>query len=258
MEQSDMPMLKGVPETMLQTLYARARQSQSKHPLFSDKKAEEIVEKMNYDFSDAKEDKKMEEVVVNRTVVLDKMVREFLEKYPDSTVINMACGMDSRCYRNEGKFYRWYNIDLPDVMDIRSRFMEESDTILHIAGSVMDANWVSQIEVLPGKKVLVIIEGLTMYLSEEKISHLFELIGTSFSDVTIFTEVLSPYYVKNVRMKSIEKTKSSFTWGAKNGKTLARLAENFRHVKDLTYTGNVFFKMPLMNRMSNRIVVMEK
>lgn len=258
MEESNMITLSGVPETMLQTLYARARQSQSKRPLFQDKKAEEIVAKIDYDFSEAKRDKQMERVVVSRTVVLDKMVREFLEKHPDTTVINMACGMDSRCYRNDGNFYRWYNIDLPDVMEIRNRFMEESERISHIGASVMDESWVSKIEVLPGKQVLVIIEGLTMYLSEEKIKRLFEIIGFSFSDITIFTEVLSPFYIKNVKMNSIEKTNSSFTWGAKSGSNLSNLTKSFRHVKDFTYTGSVLGKIPMFSGLSNKIVVMEK
>ena len=42
--------LSGVPETMLQTVYARARESATRGAI-TDKKAEEIIGKLHYDFS---------------------------------------------------------------------------------------------------------------------------------------------------------------------------------------------------------------
>ena len=41
--------LSGVPETMLQTLYARAKESRGRGAIH-DAKAEEIIEKLDYDF----------------------------------------------------------------------------------------------------------------------------------------------------------------------------------------------------------------
>lgn len=41
--------LSGVPETMLQTVYARAKESRG-GGIIHDAKAEEIIEKMDYDF----------------------------------------------------------------------------------------------------------------------------------------------------------------------------------------------------------------
>ena len=42
--------LSGVPETMLQTIYARAKESRGRGAIH-DAKAEEIIERLNYDFS---------------------------------------------------------------------------------------------------------------------------------------------------------------------------------------------------------------
>lgn len=42
--------LSGVPETMLQTIYARAKESRGRGAIH-DAKAEEIIEKLDYDFS---------------------------------------------------------------------------------------------------------------------------------------------------------------------------------------------------------------
>ena len=66
--------IKGVPETMLQTLYARAAYSRQKKAKFHDDEAEEIVSRMDYDFSIAGKDAMMSKGVIARTILLDRMV----------------------------------------------------------------------------------------------------------------------------------------------------------------------------------------
>ena len=97
--------LSGVPETMLQTIYARAKESKDRGAIH-DKKAEEIIGKLNYDFSLADKDAPMHSGVIARTIVLDKLVSEYLAKNPGATVVNIACGLDTRCYRMTG-FKHW-------------------------------------------------------------------------------------------------------------------------------------------------------
>ena len=49
----------GVPETMIQTLYARAKESQKPDAKIKDTMAVEIVSELDYDFSNADKDKAM-------------------------------------------------------------------------------------------------------------------------------------------------------------------------------------------------------
>ena len=62
--------LSGVPETMLQTIYARAKESRGRGAIH-DAKAEELIEKLDYDFSLADKDAAMHSGVIARTIVLD-------------------------------------------------------------------------------------------------------------------------------------------------------------------------------------------
>ena len=66
--------LSGVPETMLQTVYARARESRGRG-VIRDTKAEELVEKLDYDFSLAEKDTAMRSGVIARTIVLDRLTK---------------------------------------------------------------------------------------------------------------------------------------------------------------------------------------
>ena len=66
--------LSGVPETMLQTVYARAKESGSRGAIH-DAKAEEIVGKLDYDFALADKDAAMHNGVIARTIVLDRLTK---------------------------------------------------------------------------------------------------------------------------------------------------------------------------------------
>lgn len=89
---------------MLQTLYARAKESKKTDHVIYDAKAIEIVEELDYDFTKADKDTAMASgVIAQGTIVLDQMVGEFLEKNPDAVVVNIACRLDTRCYRMAGQ-----------------------------------------------------------------------------------------------------------------------------------------------------------
>ena len=72
--------LSGVPETMLQTVYARAKESRGRGAI-RDKKAEELIDRLDYDFSLADRDAAMHSGVIARTIVLDRLVKEWLAKH---------------------------------------------------------------------------------------------------------------------------------------------------------------------------------
>lgn len=73
--------LSGVPETMLQTVYARAKESRMRGAVH-DAKTEEIVKRLDYDFSLADKDAAMHSGVIARTIVLDRLVAEWLSEIP--------------------------------------------------------------------------------------------------------------------------------------------------------------------------------
>lgn len=64
--------LSGVPESMLQTIYARAKESRGRGTIH-DAKAEGIIEKLDYDFSLAGKDTAMHSGLIARTIVLDRL-----------------------------------------------------------------------------------------------------------------------------------------------------------------------------------------
>ena len=91
---------------------------------------------------------------------------------------------------------------VPETMKIRSQFLIETDPVYQIAKSAMDDSYIDDID-YHGKNILVIIEGLTMYLYEKDIRKLFSIIDKSFQKVTVMVETMSPFVVKHMKEKSI-------------------------------------------------------
>ena len=255
--------LSGVPETMLQTVYARAKESRGRGAIHN-AKAEEIIEKLDYDFSLADKDTAMHSGVIARTIVLDRLTKAWLGAHPGAVVVNIACGLDTRCYRMSG-YAHWYNLDLPETMAVREKLLPESGTISQIAMSAMD-DWGSKISE-QNVPVLIVIEGLTMYLNAKDEQQIFAVISSHFSQATIFVETMNPTIVRHFKEKSIDASNAKFTWGIKNGKALAELLPGFQFMEEHSLTeGMAVFapiyklldKLPTVRNISNKIIVLEK
>lgn len=254
----------GVPETMIQTLYARAKESRKPNPLIYDKKSIELVERIDYDFSAADKDTMMSSGVVARTILLDNMVKAYIDSNPDSTIINIACGLDTRFYRVDNGKIRWYNLDLPEVIRIRKRFFTESNRVSMIPASAMEEAWADNVDTQK-VPVLVVIEGLTMYLTEEDVRVILSIITRHFVNATIFMEIMSPMVVGRVEEKSIKASNAKFTWGAKSGKNVERLVTGIKFKEDRSLMETmplihpvyrVLGKIPFIYNFSNKIAVL--
>lgn len=92
-------------------------------------------------------------------------------------VVNIACGLDTRCYRMQG-YTHWYNLDLPETINVRARLLPESGAISQIAQSAME-DWSGEIAE-KNAPALVIMEELTMYLTQTDVQQIFAVIAKCF------------------------------------------------------------------------------
>ena len=181
--------LAGVPETMLQTLHARAQYTLSHPQLLSDPQAVELVSRIDYDFTAARSDQLMSFGTAARTLLFDDLVRDFIARHPGCTVVNVGCGLDTRFHRVDDGQVRWYDLDLPSVIELRERLLGRIERVQMIAASAMDPGWPQQVEATG--EVLVIVEGLTMYLTVQDLRSLMGLIHDAFPGATALVEVMT-------------------------------------------------------------------
>lgn len=128
-----------VQETALIPLAVRANETKRENARIHDEKAVEIIETLAVDTRAI--DKFMShEGVVARTIMFDKTLNELLEKYPDTVCINIGCGLDDRFSRVDNGKVRWFNVDLPDSIEVRKKVFAEMERESMLAGNILETD----------------------------------------------------------------------------------------------------------------------
>ena len=130
--------LTGVPETLLIPLWMRAAETNRMHPIMEDHKAVEMVSRIEYDFTVFEKSRLSQTGVSIRTRILDDAVKYFIMHNCNPVVINLGAGLDTRCERLPLVKGTWYDLDLPEVIDLRRRFFSETGQYRMIPKSLFD------------------------------------------------------------------------------------------------------------------------
>ena len=258
----------GVNETMLVPLYARAKESKKNNPEFIDKTAIKIINNLDYDFRKrfkASTNKMNFWGCTARTVILDKQTKEYINKNPNSTVINLACGLDDRFTRVDNGKIKWYNIDFEEIIELREKLIESNERVTNIASSALDFEWINKIK--NKEHVLIIAEGFLMYLDEKEVQELFNKIEENFTNIILLIELMSTWMVKNQKVHdTIKTTGAQFKWGIKESKDFEKLCPRYELIEEYNLTdlmkkySPIFIRIisPFLRKRNNRIAKFEK
>lgn len=197
-------------ETLLIPLYTKA---QPENPLFFDPKARDILNQVDYDFTQLKVPYKTVILVCQRAKKIDAVTRDFLVEHPYGVVLHLGCGLDSRYWRVDNGSVLWYDLDMPPVIELRQRFYPSSERYHLIAASVTDPAWIAQVSA-SGRPVLVVAEGLLMYLGEADVKRLVRRLQDSFPNCRLVADVFSRMAARTATQHpSLKRTGASLGWG---------------------------------------------
>ena len=182
-----------VQATMLIPLYGRARMSELYPDLIYDSEAVRIVREMDMDFT------KIESAFgeyggvsyLARARCIDKEVSAFLEKYPNSTVVNIGSGLDTTFSRIDNGKVLWYNLDLPDAIAYRQTLLPQSERNVDIPKSVFDYTWLEDITLGKDGHILLIAAGVFFYLEHEKLCEMMRKVIERFPKGQLFFDAAS-------------------------------------------------------------------
>jgi O-methyltransferase involved in polyketide biosynthesis len=216
--------LGNVQKTLLLPLWGRAMEAKKSHPLLVDLKAVEVLEKVDYDFSGiaANMSPISQYAWIMRSKQTDAIINAFLQKFPTGTIVNIGCGLDTTFDRVDNGSLRWYDLDLPDVIDLRRKFIPESDRQIFISSSFLETGWFKQIKV--SGNVLFIAAGVFYFFQGEDIRAFLVRLADSFSGCQVFFDASSAYGVKVANKMVIQRggldEKSNLIWGLEKAEDL--------------------------------------
>ncbi len=235
--------LKNEMETLIIPLYGKAKMSET--GVFKDPYAEAAIGELDYDYARLKIRNKTQVMLAMRAAIIDDFSREFIRENPDCLVLHLGCGLDARFMRLGLHVRRWHDLDFPEVIDIKKQLYAATDSYQYIASSITDLRWLDSVEAVENE-VLVVAEGVFMYLSENEIKALFNALKFKFRRYTIVFDAYSRLTAKSSKNHpSLKKTNATIKWGIDSPREIEGYIRGAKYLKTLYLTDkNVIEMLP--------------
>lgn len=180
-----------IQETLLIPLYGRAVENRKKEAVLRDPLAEELVAAIDYDFARF-DGLPMLLGTVLRTSLFDRWTADFLAEHPTGTVVEIGVGLNTRYERTDNGRARWFDLDLPDVIDLRRAFFTDTPRRTMITTSVTDKTWADTVAAHSGGPYLFTAEAVLPYLQETDVRNVIGLLADRFPGSLLALDTSGP------------------------------------------------------------------
>lgn len=231
-----------VQETLVIPLFGRLVCSEHFPALFSDPEAKRICDSLDYDFAEKR--KKMESAVglfgalevAQRQYDLACEVRDYLKTHPNAVVVNLGCGLDDTFRKCDNGACRGYNLDFPDVIEVRNDLLPAGEREENIACDLNDFAWMDQIDASGG--AVFFASGVFYYFKTEDVKYLFDAMAKQFSGAVLAFDSCNERGAKMMRktwLKEAGITDVSAFFSLEDESELKRWSSSFSSVTAKSY-----------------------
>jgi methyltransferase (TIGR00027 family) len=244
--------LSDVSETALITLRCRVIEAERKNPVIEDRIGRECLNRIKPLLSSEVRNRIMNRKLsasLTRHIALrsrkyDEYARTFIKEHPDGMVISLGCGFDTRYWRVSEKPWNYVEIDLPEVITMKKKILNDIIDYKMIGSSVLEEAWITQIESMQKEHLLFLAEGLFMYLPKTEVTKIFKRLSETFSSSQIVFEIVNERFTKGIWKKTVEmKMKrnigttagTSYTCGVKKATDIEAYGKNIKVVEEWSY-----------------------
>jgi len=197
--------LSGVAETLLIPLYNRAMESLRSDALIEDGKAVALVTQGSLDFSRVRQIPMNELLKAMRIIFtreFDRYTRDFLSRHPQAVVVHIGCGLDSRLERVDNGQVEWYDLDLPEVIDLRRKYLGDEGERYHLLGcSALEDAWLEAVNEPVGMEAhaprpfLFLAETVFVYFTEAQVKALVLRLCKHFQGAELVFDGWRPFEI---------------------------------------------------------------
>jgi methyltransferase (TIGR00027 family) len=246
MSENAEPLLRNVSDTALWVACYRAEESERKDALFKDPFARRLAGERGFRLLDKMpKGRRYGWPMVMRTVLFDEFVPAKVRAGAD-VVLNLAAGLDTRPYRMAlPKELLWVEVDLPGMVDYKTGILKGETPVCRLERVALDLSDAAERRHLlasvasRGKNVVVLSEGLLVYLEPDDVAALAANLSAQPSIRSWVTDIASPG-LKKLMMKtwgtSVAEANAPFkfapdegpAWFAKHGWRVAAARSSFR------------------------------
>jgi O-methyltransferase involved in polyketide biosynthesis len=168
--------------------------AESSHPVIGDNYAKRLMSEDGLQYwQQFKEFKMPNASNIARHYIIDCYLKELLAAHPVSTVILIGAGLDSRAYRFKGA--TWIELDEPAVIAYKNERLpvsECSNALVRISINFETEKLLDKLFLCRDRQnVIIIIEGVLMYLSTTQRETLLTTLITLFPNHILFCDLMS-------------------------------------------------------------------
>ena len=160
-------LLSGVEDTLYIPLVARIFASEKFPNYFYDEKALSLKPYIPTNLIEKNASEYFHMASVCRQDVIDKKIIKFLEENENCNVVFLGAGLETAYNRINNKKANFYQVDLPNVIEIRKRILGNAENERLISGDMFTLEWIKEIDTeLP---TMIAVSGVYQYFNKEKI-----------------------------------------------------------------------------------------
>ena len=165
---------------MLIPLLGRAKESAKEFGILHDPKAQAIVAELDYDFARFEGAPTLWASCV-RTRLMDGYVEQLLRRYPEATVVEIGCGLNTRYERLATDRCTWFDLDVPQVHAIWQHFfVEDAPRRRFLPTSAYDLAWLDCVAEAGQGPFIFLAEASIIYFEAEENRRLFQALAQRF------------------------------------------------------------------------------
>jgi O-methyltransferase involved in polyketide biosynthesis len=172
-----------------------------------------------------------------RSKNIDHYIQTYLLRNPNGIIVNIGCGLETIYYRNDNNKALWFELDLPDVLNLRSKYFPEELRDRYLCYSMFDYKWIDIVRKTSKKPVMVIASGLFYYFHEDQVIDFIKHL-TGFEYAELVFDAVSSVGIKGSKhyMKKMKKQDAEMFFSVDNAKTfIAKISPDIGLIEEQKY-----------------------
>lgn len=190
--------MNNVNKTLYIPLFGKAYVSR-KGIILEDRKAEAIWASEAFPIKGKSGSKWLAYYMGMRAAVFDRWLRGRMDADPSAVILHLGCGLDSRCLRVGTRGHLWFDVDFPDVIRERKRYYAENPEYKMLGADVRSSQWLAQVS---GGNAIVVLEGISMYLTPRELVGMLKEIGDRFGSVRVLMDCYTEFAARASKYKN--------------------------------------------------------
>jgi O-methyltransferase involved in polyketide biosynthesis len=222
--------LDALSKTLLIPLCARALAGQRPSLGFDDPFAEQLVRTLGVRTEDFEKDRLSMLGSALRARTIDRCAHQFFRQYPDGLGIGIGAGLCTRFHRVDNGTLTWLDVDLPQVIALRTKFIQRCARSNMLACSLVRTEWLELAKQLsPDRPWFIAAEGVLMFLPKADVEQFFRNVA---SVAPIGSEIIFDYAnartARWVRTAALRSSGTVLSWGLNSAAEVTNLHERFK------------------------------